>query len=309
VPALLPSLDVGGADIEELALGAEVSPWRIFLSSLVTNVPALLSAAFILFLILVAALAPVVAPFNPNEGFMNGLTLQGAPLPPDHTFLLGTDANGRDVLSRLIYGARISLTIGIVANGFAMVIGVLVGMVSAYFGGWVDTVLMRITDVVMAFPILLLAIALIAITGPSVWNIIVVIALLYWTYVARVVHGMVLSLREREFVTATRTLGVSDARMLFGHILPHLGSAIIVYGSLGVATTILIESSLSYIGIGVPVPTATWGNMIAAGQASYQEAPWLMIFPGIALMLTVLSFNLVGDWLRDALDPMQGGGR
>ena len=305
--ALLPSAEPVAAEAEQLALAGEVGSWRILLQSLTSNVPALLSALFLLGLILVAALAPVVAPYNPNEGFMNGLTMQGAPLPPGHTFLLGTDANGRDVLSRLIYGARISLTIGIVANGFAMVIGVLVGMVSAYFGGWVDTILMRVTDVVMAFPILLLAIALIAVTGPSIWNIILVIALLYWTYVARVVHGMVLSLREREFVTATRTLGVSDARLLFGHILPHLGSAIIVYGSLGVATTILIESSLSYIGIGVPVPTATWGNMIAAGQASYQEAPWLMIFPGIALVLTVLSFNLVGDWLRDALDPMQGG--
>lgn len=294
-------------EAEQWALSAEVSTARILLRSLLANVPALLSAAFIVVLVLVAALAPVVAPFNPNEGFMNGLSLQGAPLPPGHTFLLGTDANGRDVLSRLIFGARVSLTIGIVANGFAMIIGVLVGMVSAYFGGWVDTVLMRITDVVMAFPILLLAIALIAVTGPSVMNIILVIALLYWTYVARVVHGLVLSLKEREFVTATRTIGVGPWRILLRHVVPHLSSAIIVYSSLGVATTILIESSLSFIGIGVPVPNASWGNMIAAGQAAYQQAPWLMVFPGIALVLTVLAFNLVGDWLRDALDPMQEG--
>jgi peptide/nickel transport system permease protein len=303
-PSLSPTLH---AEAEELVVASDVSVGRVLLASLVRNVPALLSAAFILMLVVVAALAPVIAPYNPNEGFMNGLSLQGAPLPPNHTFLLGTDANGRDVLSRLIFGARVSLTIGIVANGFAMVIGVLVGMVSAYFGGWVDTVLMRITDVVMAFPILLLAIALIAVTGPSVMNIILVIALLYWTYVARVVHGLVLSLKEREFVTATRTIGVGPWRILLRHIVPHLTSAIIVYGSLGVATTILIESSLSYIGIGVPVPNASWGNMIAAGQAAYAQAPWLMVFPGIALVLTVLSFNLVGDWLRDALDPMQEG--
>ena len=303
-----PAIDLGlRGEAEQMALSSEVSVGRLLLQSLVRNIPALLSAAFIVFLVLVAALAPVIAPYNPNQGFMNGLSLQGAPLPPNHTFLLGTDANGRDVLSRLIFGARVSLTIGIVANGFAMVIGVAVGMVSAYFGGWVDTVLMRITDVVMAFPILLLAIALIAVTGPSVMNIILVIALLYWTYVARVVHGLVLSLKEREFVTATRTLGVGPWRILLRHIVPHLSSAIIVYSSLGVATTILIESSLSYIGIGVPVPNASWGNMIAAGQASYQQAPWLMVFPGIALVLTVLAFNLVGDWLRDALDPMQEG--
>jgi peptide/nickel transport system permease protein len=164
---------------------------------------------------------------------------------------------------------------------------------------------MRFTDVVMAFPILLLAIALIAVTSPSIGNIILVIALIYWTNIARIIRSLVISLKEREFITAVRTLGLSRSRILLRHILPHLTSAIIVYGSLGVATTILVEASLSFIGIGVPVPTASWGNMIAEGQEQYQQAPWLMIFPGLALLLTVLAFNLLGDWLRDVLDPLQ----
>jgi peptide/nickel transport system permease protein len=292
---------------EWMASAPEASAWRLLWESLLRNWPALLSSGFILVLAMVAVFAPWVAPHNPLQGYSSGLTADGAPVPPGPHFLLGTDENGRDVLSRLIYGARVSLTIGVVANGLAMVIGVLIGMVSAFFGGWVDTVLMRLTDIVMAFPILLLAIALIAVTGPSVGNIILVIALLYWTYIARIIHGMVLSLREREWVTATRTLGVNPWRILFRHVLPHLTSAIIVYSSLGVATTILLEASLSYIGIGVPVPMPSWGNMIAEGQSMYQLAPWLLIFPGLALLLTVLAFNLVGDWLRDALDPMQEG--
>jgi len=294
-------------DAEELAAAEQTPTWRILLGSLAHNVPALVSALVILALAAIAILAPQIAPHNPDLGYLNGLTAQGSPVPPGPHFLLGTDENGRDVLSRMIYGARVSLTIGILANGAAILIGVLVGMVSAYFGGWIETVLMRLTDIVMAFPILLLAIALIAVTGPSMVNIIMVISLIYWVNIARIVHGMVLSLKEREFVTATRTLGVGPWRILFKHILPHLSSAIIVYGSLGVASTILLEASLSYIGIGVPVPTPSWGNMISEGQAMYQVAPWLMIFPGIALVVTVLAFNLVGDWLRDALDPMQEG--
>jgi len=303
----LGSDDVSLLDAERLAAQDQVSVWGTLLDSLLHNMPALVSAAFILILALVALFAPIVAPHNPLKGYMDGLTLQGAPLPPGGHFLLGTDENGRDVLSRMIYGARVSLIIGVIANGIAMVIGVFIGMVAAYFGGWVDLVLMRFTDIVMAFPILLLAIALIAVTGPSMGNIILVISLIYWTYIARIIHGMVLSLKEREFVTATRTLGVGSWRILVKHILPHLSSAIIVYSSLGVATTILLEASLSYIGIGVPIPTPSWGNMIAEGQNIYQEAPWLLIFPGIALVMTVLAFNLIGDWLRDALDPMQEG--
>jgi len=277
--------------------------WSMLLRSLLHDPPALFGAVVVVGLIVVAVLAPLLAPHNPLTAYPSGLSRNGAPLAPGHGFALGTDPNGRDVLSRLIYGARISLTIGVVANGLATLIGLLIGLISAYIGRWVDTVLMRFTDVVMAFPILLFAIALIAVTGPSVTNLIFVIALLYWTYIARVIHGMVLSLKEREFITATRTLGVSRWRIMFRHVLPHLVPALIVYFTLGVASTILIEASLSYIGIGVPVPTPSWGQMISQGQDYYQIAPWLFIFPGIALVLTVVAFNLVGDWLRDVLDP------
>jgi len=280
-----------------------LSRWSLLLRSLLHDPPALAGAVVVVVLLIVAVFGSLLAPHNPYTGFGNGLSKIGAPLPPGGRFPLGTDPNGRDVLSRLIFGARISLTIGVAANGIATLVGLLVGLVAGYIGGWVDTVLMRLTDVVMAFPILLFAIALIAVTGPSETNVILVIAFLYWTYVARVIHGMVLSLKEREFVTATRTLGISGRRIMFRHIVPHLVPALIVYFTLGVASTILIEASLSYIGIGVPVPIPSWGQMIAQGQDYYQIAPWLFIFPGIALVATVLAFNLVGDWLRDVLDP------
>ncbi|MGH2409625.1 MAG: ABC transporter permease, partial [Chloroflexota bacterium] len=225
-----------------------------------------------------------------------------------HPYLLGTDDLGRDLLSRLIYGARVSLIIGVVANGLAMIIGVAIGAIAAYAGGWVDMVLMRFTDTMMAFPVLLFAIALIAITSPSLQNIIIVIAILYWTTTARIIHGMVLSLKEREFVEAARALGATGPRILWLYIMPHLLSVIIVYTTLGVATTVLVEASLSFVGIGVPLPTPTWGNMINEAQNYYHSDPWMMVFPGVAIMATVLGFNLLGDWLRDTLDPMQSGG-
>jgi peptide/nickel transport system permease protein len=271
--------------------------------SLLHDVPALVSVAVLVLLALAAVFAPLLAPHDPLRTFEDGLSARGAPVGPGHGFWLGTDANGRDTLSRLLYGARVSLVIGIVANGLATVIGVLVGLVAGYFGGFVDTVLSRFTDVIMSFPILLFCVALITVTGPSERNVVLVIALIYWTYLARIVRGMVLSLREREFVTATRTLGVRTIRIMYRHILPHLVPAIIVYATLGVATSILIESSLSFIGVGVPVPNPSWGQMIDDGRRYYEVAPWLLFAPGVCLIVTVLAFNLAGDWLRDLLDP------
>jgi peptide/nickel transport system permease protein len=251
----------------------------------------------------------LLAPHDPTTQFVEGLSPAGAPLPPTHQFLMGTDDLGRDLLSRLIYGARVSLIVGIVANGLAMIIGVTVGATAAYAGGWVDNVLMRFTDIMMAFPIFLFAIALIAITSPSLTNIIIVIAILYWTTTARIIHGMVLSLKEREFVEAARALGATGPRILGLYILPHLVSVIIVYTTLGVATTVLVEASLSFVGIGVQPPTPSWGNMINEAQGYYRADPWMMIFPGLAIVATVLGFNLVGDWLRDTLDPVRSNVR
>lgn len=277
--------------------------WSRVRQSLRHDIPALVSVVVLALLALAAVLAPLLAPHDPLTTYPDGLALNGAPLPPNAHFLLGTDPNGRDVLSRLLYGARVSLVIGIVANGLATVLGVLVGLLAGYFGGWVETVLMRITDIVMAFPILLFCIALIAITGPSARNVVIVIAVIYWTSLARIVRGLVLGLKNREFITAARTIGMSHTRIVFRQILPHLVPAIIVYATLGVATSILIEASLSFLGIGVPIPAPSWGQMIDQGRQYFQLAPWLMVFPGICLLITVLAFNLAGDWLRDLLDP------
>jgi len=290
------------------AADPDPSVWRRMWDSLKRDKVALVGAMIVLAFVLVSAFAPLLAPFDPNNQFNDGLTAMGAPLPPGHPYLLGTDDLGRDLLSRLIYGARVSLIIGVVANGLAMIIGVAIGAIAAYAGGWIDMVLMRFTDTMMAFPVLLFAIALIAITSPSLQNIILVIAILYWTTTARIIHGMVLSLKEREFVEAARALGATGPRILWLYIMPHLLSVIIVYTTLGVATTVLVEASLSFVGIGVPLPTPTWGNMINEAQNYYHSDPWMMVFPGVSIMATVLGFNLLGDWLRDTLDPMQSGG-
>jgi peptide/nickel transport system permease protein len=276
--------------------------WRRAGNSLLRDPVALCSVSFVLLLVIVAVFAPWIAPYNPLHQFPNGLSDVGAPMAPNSHFLLGTDEAGRDVLSRLIFGARVSLMVGVVATALASSIGVMIGTVSGYVGGVTESVLMRLTDMVLSFPILLFCVALISVTGPSTRNVVLVIAFAYWTYLARVVRGQVLSLKEREFVTAARTLGVGHFKIIRKHIMPHLMPTIIVYGTLGVATSILIEAALSFLGIGVPLPEASWGGMISEGQQYFQTAPWLLIAPGVALILTVLSINLAGDWLTDVLD-------
>ncbi len=272
---------------------------------------AMFGATLVIAIVLVAILAPVLSPHDPTEQFRDGLTPDGQPMPStllangDSRFPLGTDANGRDLLSRILYGTRISLIVGVLANMMAVAIGALVGSVAAYFGGWLEIVLMRFTDMMMAFPTLLLAMTLVAILKPSIWIIILVIGAVYWTWIARVIYGQVLSLRERDFVTAARALGAGRVFALIRHILPQLFPTIIVWGTLGIATNVTLEASLSYLGIGVQPPTPSWGGMIQQGQSFYRTAPWLVIFPGLAIMLTVFAFNLFGDGLRDALDPTQ----
>ncbi len=254
-----------------------------------------------------AALAPWIAPYDPNEQFFDGLSLEGAPLGPSAQFWLGTDLLGRDLLSRLLYGARNSLVIGVVANGAALLIGTLVGVVAGYFRGVVGTILMRFTDLMMAFPALLLAICLAAVLRPSLWIVALVIALVNWVQVARVVYSETRSLAEREFIQAEVTLGAGRARILFAHVLPHLTSTVIVYGTLGISTTVLLEATLSFLGVGVQPPDASWGNIIFENQTYFQAAPWLVFFPGAAILLLALAFNLVGDALRDVLDPTEEG--
>ncbi|HVC82088.1 MAG TPA: ABC transporter permease [Chloroflexota bacterium] len=279
------------------------SHWELAWYRLRRNKAALLGAIIVLLLVVAAVFAPLLAPHDPNQPFDSGMTLDGSPTSPNGTFLLGADTLGRDLLSRILYGARVSLTIGVVANGLAMVIGVAVGLVGGYFKGWVGTAVMRLTDVMMAFPVLLLAIALVAVLKPSLWIVIGVIAFVYWTPIARIVHGQVLTIKEREFVEAALAVGAGQWRIVFRHVLPHLVPVIIVYTTLGIATNVLFEAALSFLGVGVQPPTPSWGAMISDGQNYYRSAPWLVLYPGLAIMLTVLGFSLLGDGLRDALDP------
>ena len=254
-----------------------------------------------------AVFAPWLTPYHPDEQMFDGLTLEGAPLPPSAKFWLGTDLLGRDLATRILYGARTSLIIGIIANGAALLIGTLVGVTAGYFRGWIGSALMRFTDLMMAFPALLLAICLAAILQPSLWIVALVIALVNWVQTARVVYTETSSLAEREFIDAERTIGASTPRILFHHILPHLLPTIIVWGTLGISTTALLEATLSYLGIGVQPPTASWGNIIFENQTYFQAAPWLVFYPGAAILALALAFNLVGDALRDILDPTQQG--
>ena len=245
----------------------------------------------ILLLVVVAVGAPWLAPFDPLKAVADSF---GDPFPPQQRFLLGTDELGRDVLSRLLYGARISLIVAVVATSLTVVTGVTVGLCSGYFSGWVDTTLMRVTDVVLSFPSLLLAIALAALFQPGLSTIFVVIAVVSWTGVARTVRGEVLSLRERDFVAAARALGATPFRLIGRHLLPNVLPTILVMGALSTSNTVLLDAGLSYLGLGVPVPTPSWGRMISDSQTYYRLAPWLMVFPGLAIVYAVVAFNFLG---------------
>jgi peptide/nickel transport system permease protein len=257
--------------------------------------------------VLGAVLAPWIAPYDPNEQHFDGLTIEGAPLPPGAMFWFGTDLLGRDLFSRLLYGARTSLVIGVVANGAALLIGTLVGVTAGYFRGVTGAVLMRFTDLMMAFPALLLAICLAAIFSPSLWIVAMVIAFVNWVQTARVIYTETSSLAERDYIAAEKTLGAGHGRILFRHILPHLVPMLIIWGTLGISTTVLLEATLSFLGVGVQPPTPSWGNIIFENQTYFQSAPWLVFIPGAAILALALAFNLVGDALRDILDPTQQG--
>ena len=267
---------------------------------------ALAGLAVITILGLVAIFAPLVATHDPYT-----VDLLAAGQPPSAEHWLGTDEVGRDVFSRLVYGSRVSLSVGLVAVTIATVIGITLGAISGYFGGLVDGVLQRLTDTVMCFPPLVVIIAAVSITGPSIWNVMMIIGLLTWTGTCRLVRGEFLALREREFVEAARALGVADLRLIFRHVLPNALAPVIVAATFGVAAAILTEAGLSLLGLGVQPPTASWGNQINLAQSAtiLQRMPWLWAPAGLLIAVAVLSINFVGDGLRDALDPRASNDR
>jgi peptide/nickel transport system permease protein len=290
-------------EAEQLEIAAPDRRRRLW-QRLLRDWTALLGLVLVIALCAIAIFAPLVAPYDPlHQDITNGLDLQGLPVFFNANHWLGTDNLGRDMLSRLIYGARVSLVVGIAGNGLAVLIGTVLGAVSGYASGWPETLIMRFTDIMMGFPILLFAVALISVLSPGLGIVIAVIALSFWTSTARIVHGQVLSLKQRDFVEAARAAGCSNRRIIMVHILPHLIPTLLVYGTLGIAATVLFEATLSYLGIGVQPPTPSWGEMAFEGSTFYRTAPWLLFYPGICIFLTVLSFNLLGDGLRDALDP------
>lgn len=263
-------------------------------------------ALVILFVVgFVAIFGPMISPLDPNrQNIMLRLAEPMAQGPRDATFWLGSDALGRDVLSRLLYGARISLLVGICAIAVGGTIGVTAGLVSGYFGGWIDDVIMRLGDIQLAFPFILLAIMFLVVLGPGVLNLILVLGIGQWVTYARIVRGQTLSLREKEFVEAARALGDSTAAIIFRTILPNIVAPLTVIASFNVASVILAEAALSFLGLGVPPSVPTWGSMLAESREQLiANKWWLAIFPGLAIVLTVLSFNIMGDWLRDFLDP------
>lgn len=258
--------------------------------------------AIIASVLVMALLAPVLAPYDPDA-----IDVKSILVPPSATHWMGTDGLGRDVFSRMLFGARISLLVGFVAVGIATLIGVVLGAVSGYYRGWVDVIIMRMVDVMLSIPTFFLILAVIAFLTPSIWNIMIVIGLTSWMGVTRLVRAEFLSLREREFVLASATLGARDFRLIFRHLLPNSLTPVIVSSVLGVASAVLVESGLSFLGLGVQPPQASWGNILTEGKEYIQFAWWLSFFPGMAILLTVLGYNLLGEGLRDALDPRTNG--
>ncbi len=263
-----------------------------------SNPLAMVGFIIIVSVFVLAMLAPLISPYDPND-----IDVKAILLAPSWQHWMGTDGLGRDVLSRMLHGGRISLLVGLVAVGISTAIGIVLGAISGYYRGWVDTLIMRLVDVMLSIPSFFLILAVIAFLTPSIWNIMIVIGLTSWMGVTRLVRAEFLSLSGREFVLASRTLGAKDARLIFTHLLPNSLTPIIVSAVLGVAGAVLMESGLSFLGLGVQAPQASWGNILTDGKEYIQFAWWLSLFPGLAILITVLGYNLLGEGLRDALDP------
>jgi ABC-type dipeptide/oligopeptide/nickel transport system permease subunit len=310
--------DVGVAPESEAQRVAARSPLELFWRRLKSDRVAMTALIFITFLILCAVLAPLIIKITgqrpPNEQSTKYLDSFGTPSGPSSENWFGVDPLGRSVFSRVLYGARVSLEVALLATFVSVTIGVTIGLISGFFRGWVDTLLSRLIDVLLAFPILLLAIGLASacslgngclggLLQPGKWLVMLVIAFVNWTYIARIIRGQVLSMREKEFVDASRSLGASNRRILFRELLPNLVAPIIVYSTLIIPQNVLFEAALSFLGVGVQPPDPSWGQMIADATEIFDTAWWYMLFPGAALLLTVLAFNLLGDGLQDALNP------
>jgi peptide/nickel transport system permease protein len=318
--------ELGGADLPQLeqdstAAIAARSPMELFWRRLRQDKVAIAAAIFIVLLILAAIFAPLliklVGATGPTVQNHDTLDSFGTPTGPSADHIMGVDQLGRDVFARVLYGARVSLLVAIIATALSVAIGVTVGMIAAYYRGWVDSALSRLTDVVLAFPILLLGIGLASacslgdgcaggLIKPGISVVIFVIVVVNWTYIARIIRGQVLSLREKEFVDASLSLGASNRRIIFRELLPNLVAPIIVYATLVIPQNILFEAALSFLGVGIQPPNASWGQMLADATSIFDTAWWYMFFPGAALLLTVLAFNLLGDGLHDALNPRVG---
>lgn len=280
-------------------LKEEVESWEPnFWQRLFSNKMAVFGAAVILILFITAIFAPLIAPYP-----YDAIDLPQMLKAPNSENILGTDEFGRDIFSRIVYGSRISLQVGFIAVGISLIIGTILGALAGYYGGITDYIISGITDITYSFPISLLAIAFVAALGRSLTNLIFAVALVSWSGYARLVRGQFISLKNREFIEATKILGMSDARIIFKHMLPNSMAPIIVLTTLEIPKAIIVESSLSFLGLGVPPPAPSWGSIMSSGRAYIMEAPWVSIFPGLVMALAVLGFNLFGDALRDTLDP------
>jgi peptide/nickel transport system permease protein len=288
-------------DIQPPILPADekvVSPWMEAWRSFRKNKLALIGSIIVIFFILLAVFAPVIAPQGINEQMLSK-RLQA----PSSEHWFGTDDFGRDIFSRVIYGARISLWVGFLAVMGSIVVGCLLGVVAGYYGKWVDAIISRVFDIMLAFPSILLAIAIVAVLGPSLRNALIAIAVINIPNFGRLIRSRVLSVKQEEYIMAAKAVGMSNSRILFKHVLPNSMAPIIVQGTLAIATAIIEAAALGFLGLGAEAPNPEWGKMLADAKAYLVQAPWTMIFPGLAIMLTVLGFNLMGDGLRDALDP------
>jgi len=272
--------------------------WTNFWKELRRNKLAVAGGVVVMALFVISFFAPFISPYDPEQ-----INVEEILLPPSSNHLFGTDELGRDVFSRVVFGARISLKVGFVAVGIATVVGVFLGSIAGYYGKLADSIIMRFVDIMLCFPTFFLILAVVAILEPSITNIMIVIGLTSWTGVARLIRAEILSLKSREFILAAKSVGANDLVIIARHILPNAMAPVLVSATLGVAGAILIESALSFLGIGVQPPTPSWGNILTSGKDNIELAWWLSLFPGLAILVTVLGYNLLGEGIRDAIDP------